>query len=103
LSLALTGVAGTAAVGTVTGPFTISLSGVSGTGAVGTVVASGADVPVVAPTGKYQSEHDSALVDLGSAHGFASEHAGALTDLGAAKGFSSEHGSALKDLGDAGI
>ena len=31
--------------------------------------------------GKYKPEHDSALVDLGAAEGFASEHASALRDL----------------------
>lgn len=63
-----------------------------------------AAIPVVASAvGKYKPEHDSAIVDLGAAHGFATEQAGALSDIGAAHGFDSEHAGALKDLGNAGI
>ncbi len=45
------------------------------------LVYSGAPAPVVAAVGKYKPEHDSALVDLAAATGFAAEHASALRDL----------------------
>jgi hypothetical protein len=39
-------------------------------------------VVVLLAVGKYEPEHDSALVDLAAARGFSSEHASAKADLG---------------------
>ena len=44
--------------------------------------ATAVEAAAVTTTGKYQREHDAALVDLAAAQGFSTEHRGALLDLG---------------------